>query len=73
MSTSKGALKATKAALGAHKYEEAVKEARKVIEIDPKNYHALVVMSLNIPSERLTSYVLKKCVSWPCTRQVGTE
>ena len=43
MSTSKGALKATKAALDAHNYEEAIKEARKAVEIDPKNYHALVV------------------------------
>ena len=42
MSSSKAVLKAAKAALDAHKYEEAVKEVQKVLVDDPKNYHAFV-------------------------------
>ena len=42
MSTSKVALKAAKAALDAHRYEEAAKEARNALEVDPQNYHASV-------------------------------
>ena len=44
MSTAKVALKAAKAALDAHQYDEAVKQAEKVLELDPKNYHALVLI-----------------------------
>ena len=42
MSSSKAALKAAKAAIDAHKYDEAVKEAHKALAIDSKNYHASV-------------------------------
>ena len=42
MSSSKAALKAAKNALDAHKYEDATKEARKAIKVDPQNYHASV-------------------------------
>ena len=50
MSTSKASLKAAKAALDAHNYNEAIKEASKVLEADSKSYHALVciVTCLNI-------------------------
>lgn len=44
MSNAKLALKAAKAALDTHQYDEAIKQAEKVLEIDPKNYHALVLM-----------------------------
>jgi hypothetical protein len=40
MSSSKTALKAAKAALDGHKYDEAAKQAQKVLEIDSNNYHA---------------------------------
>ena len=42
MSSTKAGLKAAKAALDAQKYEEAAKEARKVLDVDPNNYHASV-------------------------------
>ena len=42
MSSSKAALKAAKAALDAHKYDEAAKEVQNLLVDDPKNYHALV-------------------------------
>ena len=33
------ALKAAKAALDGRKYEEAISQAEKVLEVDPGNYH----------------------------------
>ena len=42
MSSTKAGLKAAKAALDAQNYEEAAIEARKVLGIDPNNYHASV-------------------------------
>ena len=39
-SITKGALKAAKAALDAHRYEEAEKQARSVLEADSKHYNA---------------------------------
>jgi superkiller protein 3 len=41
-SSNKAALKAAKAALDSHKYEDAIREARKVLDSDPKHYHAYV-------------------------------
>ena len=43
MSSTKAALKAAKAALDGHKYEEAAREAQKVLDVDPNNYHASVM------------------------------
>lgn len=40
MSVVKAALKATKFALDAHDYNEAVAQARKVLAADARNYHA---------------------------------
>jgi hypothetical protein len=40
MASSKAALKAAKAALDKHQYQEAANEARKVLESDQKNYFA---------------------------------
>ena len=40
MSATKTALKAAKAALDARRYDDAAKEAEKVLENDPKHYHA---------------------------------
>lgn len=40
MSTTKTALKAAKAAIDAHKYEEATEQARKALAADPNSYHA---------------------------------
>lgn len=40
MSVVKAALKATKAALDAHNYDEAVVQTRKVLAADAHNYHA---------------------------------
>lgn len=39
-SAAKGALKAAKAALDSHKYDEAEKQARNVLEADPSQYNA---------------------------------
>ncbi|MCJ1388954.1 Superkiller protein 3 [Xylographa bjoerkii] len=46
MSNTKAALKAAKAALDGHKYEEAAKEAQKVLDVDQNNYHANVFLGL---------------------------
>ena len=46
MSSSKAALKAAKAAIDGQKYNEAIVQARKVLETDVKNYHAFVSISL---------------------------
>ncbi|KAL8873146.1 MAG: hypothetical protein Q9174_001334 [Haloplaca sp. 1 TL-2023] len=46
MSTIKGALKAAKGALDAHQYDTAVEQANKVLQEDPKNYHANVFLGL---------------------------
>jgi len=40
MSGPKAALKAAKAALDAHHYQEAVTQAQKVLAADARNYHA---------------------------------
>jgi len=40
MSGSKAALKAVKAALDSQKYEDAAAQAKKLLEVDAKNYHA---------------------------------
>lgn len=40
MSVVKAALKATKAALDAHDYQEAVVQAQRVLAADGRNYHA---------------------------------
>lgn len=42
MSSTKANLKVTKAALDAGNFEAAAKEARKILDVDPKNYHASV-------------------------------
>lgn len=42
MSAIKTGLKAAKAALDRHDYGEAVEHAKKVLTVDPKNYHAYV-------------------------------
>ena len=42
MSNAKVALKAAKAAIDAHKYLEATDQAKKVLDLDPGNYHAYV-------------------------------
>ena len=47
MSATKAALKAAKASLDAQKYDDAVEHAKKVLAIDPHNYHAYV-----LPEER---------------------
>lgn len=39
MSTLKLALKAAKAALDDHRFEDAAAEAEKVLALDPRNYH----------------------------------
>ncbi|MCJ1471468.1 Superkiller protein 3 [Lambiella insularis] len=44
MSTSKAALKAAKLALDSQKYDEAAREATKVLDGDPGNYHANVFL-----------------------------
>ncbi|KAL8697691.1 MAG: hypothetical protein Q9224_002188 [Gallowayella concinna] len=46
MSTVKSALKAAKGALDAHQYDDAIKHANKVLQEDPKNYHANVFLGL---------------------------
>ena len=46
MSATKAALKAAKAALDSHKYEEAIQEANSVIKLDAKNYNANVFLGL---------------------------
>ena len=45
MSSSKAALKSAKAAIDAHKYDEAAREAQNVLNTDPTNYHASVWLS----------------------------
>ncbi len=45
MSAIKIALKASKAALDRKDYNEAVEKANKVLETDPNNYHAYVLIS----------------------------
>lgn len=40
MSGTKAALKAAKAALDAHQYQDAIDQAKKVLALDPRNYHA---------------------------------
>lgn len=42
MSSQKAALKAAKAALDAHKDNEAIEHINKILSIDPRNYHAYV-------------------------------
>ena len=42
MSSTKAALKSAKAALDAGKYEDAIGHVKKVLTIDPNNYHAYV-------------------------------
>ena len=46
MPDSKTALKHAKAALDAHKYDVAIDEAKSVIEVNPKSYHAFVFLGL---------------------------
>jgi superkiller protein 3 len=46
MSATKTALKAAKAALDAHKYEDAVEQVRAVIALDSSNYNANVFLGL---------------------------
>ena len=46
MSATKTALKAAKAALDAHKYEDAIEQANTVLAADPKNYNATVFLGL---------------------------
>ena len=54
MSSTKSALKSAKAALDAHKYDEAIGQAQKVLELDPENYHAYVLILLG-PQAQLLS------------------
>ena len=46
MPASKAALKSAKAALDAHKYEEAIEQAKSVLGTDPTNYNANVFIGL---------------------------
>ena len=46
MSATKSALKAAKAALDAHKYEDAIEQANSVLAADPRNYNANVFLGL---------------------------
>ena len=46
MSATKTALKAAKAALDAHKYGEAIEQAKSVTAVDPTNYNANVFLGL---------------------------
>ena len=46
MSATKSALKAAKAALDAHKYEDAIEHANSVLAADPQNYNAKVFLGL---------------------------
>ena len=46
MSATKSALKAAKAALDAHKYEDAIEHANSVLAADPRNYNANVFLGL---------------------------
>jgi len=46
MSSTKAALKAAKAALDAHKYEDAIEQTKKVLAADPKSYNANVFLGL---------------------------
>ena len=51
MASSKAALKAAKAALDSHKYDDAIKEAGKVLEVDPANYHGNVFLGLALDKQ----------------------
>lgn len=42
MSVTKAALKAAKVALDKQQYDEANEQAKKVLAVDPNNYHAYV-------------------------------
>ena len=46
MSATKSTLKAAKAALDAHKYEDAIEQANSVLAADPRNYNANVFLGL---------------------------
>ena len=46
MSATKSALKAAKAALDAHKYEDAIEHVNSVLAADPRNYNANVFLGL---------------------------
>ncbi|MCJ1335027.1 Superkiller protein 3 [Bachmanniomyces sp. S44760] len=46
MSSTKAALKTAKIALDGRKYDEAINQTKKVLEIDPRNYHAYVFLGL---------------------------
>ena len=46
MSATKSALKAAKAALDAHNYEDAIEQAKSVLAADPRNYNANVFLGL---------------------------
>lgn len=56
MSATKTALKAAKAALDAHKYEDAVEQARTVIAIDASNYNANVFLGLAYEKQGKNEY-----------------
>ncbi|MCJ1307786.1 Superkiller protein 3 [Agyrium rufum] len=51
MASSKAALKAAKAAIDSGKYDVAITEARKVLELDQQNYHANVFLGLAYSKE----------------------
>ncbi|SLM37046.1 Tetratricopeptide-like helical domain [Lasallia pustulata] len=51
MSATKTALKAAKAALDAHKYQDAIEQARKVLAADPQSYHANVFLGLGLDKQ----------------------
>lgn len=46
MSTTKIALKAAKASIDAHRYEDAIEQAKEVLSVDGKNYNANVFLGL---------------------------
>ena len=50
-SATKGALKAAKAAIDGHKYEEAERHARSVLQTDPKHYTAAVFLGLALEKQ----------------------
>ena len=52
MSATKAALKATKAALDAHEYQDAIEQANAVLTADPTNYNANVLLGLAYEKQR---------------------
>ena len=60
MSVTKTALKAAKAALDRQNYDEAIEQAKKVLAVDPNNYHAYVCTAENCSNSIAEIYGLSK-------------